>query len=112
MVRFFNAFNRFHSTFAVLAGACQMFLSSPAFARLQPDTEHVATRDLAVVDDAFLQGYTHNEVTDVIQGQDYPSLAIGCVGTYGYRPHDEGPTNQALSIWTRDLPRAQGIVAF
>jgi hypothetical protein len=93
----------FRWTFVILAGVCQLFFASPGFARLQPDTEHVTTRDLAVVNDAFLQGYTHNEVTDVIRGQGYPTLAIGCVGTYGYRPHDEGSTNEALSVWTRDL---------
>lgn len=72
-------------------------------ARLQPDTQHVTTTDFPLVDDAFLQGYTHNEVTDVVQGYDYPTLAIGCEDTHGFRPHEELSTNQALSVWTRDL---------
>lgn len=103
MGRFFVISGRFRSTIAVLAGACQMLFASPGFARLQPDTQHVTTGDLPVVNDAFLQGYTHNEVTDMIQGQGYPTLAIGCVGSHGYRPHDEASTNQSLSVWTRDL---------
>ncbi len=94
----------FSSIPVLLTVACQIFLVSPSYARLQPDTQHVTTPDLPVVDDAFLQGYTHNETTDVIQGQDYPTLDIQCNGTmFGYRPHDETSTNQHLSVWTRDL---------
>jgi hypothetical protein len=85
--------------------ASLLLMAAPfhATARLQPDTQHVTTPDLPLVDDAFLQGYTHNEVTDVIQGQDYPTLDIGCEGIHGFRPHEEPSTNQALSVWTRDL---------
>ena len=80
-----------------------MLLPLRGIARLQADTQHVTTADLPLVDDAFLQGYTHNEVTDVVQGHDYPTLAIGCEGMSGFRPHEEPSTNQSLSVWTRDL---------
>jgi hypothetical protein len=103
MERFLSTSHRFCPAFVILTGVCLTFFTSPSFARLQPDTEHVATKDLPVVNDAFLQGYTHNEITDVIQGRGYPTLAIGCTGTYGYRPHDEASTNQSFSVWTRDL---------
>jgi hypothetical protein len=64
--------------------------------------EHVETTDFAVVNDAFLHGYTHNRVTDVIDGTSYPTLSIGCVVG---KTHIPDADNEArwFSAWTRDL---------
>jgi hypothetical protein len=65
------------------------------------ETGHVKTKDLAVVDDAFLHGYEHNRITDSFGGGTFDVLAIQCI-TDGKHQRSNDP-GRWYSCWTRDL---------
>ena len=64
--------------------------------------ENVTTSDITLVQDAFTHGYTHNEVTDIVNGKPYPTLTIQCVNYGKHEPHDDNSKGFS-SVWTRDL---------
>ena len=64
--------------------------------------DHVTTPDFSVVDDAFLHGYTHNKVTETIDGVEYPTITIQCVDN-GVHRSDIANEKRGCSIWTRDI---------
>lgn len=88
----------FPAKFLLAAIATMSCFSTAGFCA--PD--HVATSDLSVVDGAFVHGYTHNKVIDVVDEKQYRSLTIQCVNT---GTHVTGYENElrGFSIWTRDL---------
>jgi hypothetical protein len=94
---------RFRTLLAWVLVSGFMLSGTQCWARLQEDTAHVTTKDLPLVDDAFLHGYTHNEVTDVVQGTNYPTLAIQCVNLSIHQPLEESNEAENSSVWTRDL---------
>lgn len=63
---------------------------------------NVTTPDIALVQDAFTHGYTHNEVIDIIDGKPYPTLTIQCVNNGVHQPHSD-EIKGFSSVWTRDL---------
>ncbi len=89
--------NIFSTTSLLITVIAAMFSCAASCA---PD--HVTTSDQSVVDDAFVHGYTHNMVTDVIDGKNYRTISIQCVNT---GTHIDNFDNEfrGFSVWTRDL---------
>lgn len=84
----------------VLAGL--LAVAGPIWAASGHTVENVKTADIAVVQDAFTHGYTHNEIIDTIGGKPYPTLTIQCVNSGAHQPHSD-QSKEFFSVWTRDL---------
>lgn len=58
------------------------------------------------MDDAFMHGYVHNKIGDIISGQKYNTLMIQCPCSKGEVPELDSDGNykyKHYSVWTRDL---------
>jgi len=66
------------------------------------DTEHVATKDYTLVDDAFLHGYTHNLVNEQVDGEKRMTRTIGCVW-HNEHSVDVSPDRAFFSVWMKDF---------
>jgi hypothetical protein len=66
--------------------------------------EHVMSRDLPLIEEAFLHGYTHNIIYEDVDGEKIPTLTIQCTSEGNHRGGPElQPDRNGFSIWTRDL---------
>jgi len=64
--------------------------------------QHVATKDLSLVKDAFLCGYTRNLVNENVAGRKLASLTVGCIWD-GKLSKNLRMDRPFFSVWTRDL---------
>jgi hypothetical protein len=66
---------------------------------------HILSKDFPVIGEAFLHGYVHNLVNEVVDGQIISALTIQCTDESVHKvtgPFDPGRLTYS-SIWTRDL---------
>jgi hypothetical protein len=65
---------------------------------------HVRSRDIEIMDAAFLHGYTHNIVYEEVDGRRIPTLTIQCTSDGKHIPENElAAGRKYFSVWTRDL---------
>jgi len=78
----------------LVSGTALFAISKPT----NPNTKsHVTSKDLKLIDDAFIHGYQHNMIVEKVNGKDYPTLGIQCITFGEHHPNHYG------SVWTRDL---------
>jgi hypothetical protein len=89
---------------------CIILLSFSLDSSAQPSSEpslipgHIASKDYAEIDDAFLHGYTHNIVSEVIEGVKMPILTIQCTDESIHKVEGDLASGRTqFSVWTRDL---------
>jgi hypothetical protein len=87
-----------------------MILSFSMDGNAQPSSEpslipgHIASKDYAEIDEAFLHGYTHNIVNEVIDGVKMPVLTIQCTDESKHKVEGDLASGRTqFSVWTRDL---------
>ena len=74
--------------------------SAPSESEAIPsDVEHVKSRDLKIIDGAFLHGYDHNIIQETVNGEKFRTLTIQCTDNSKHI----GPGRTYYSVWTRDL---------
>ena len=65
---------------------------------------HVFSKDMNVIDEAFLHGYTHNIVNEDVDGRKIPTLTIQCTDGGVHKPEKDLTADRLFfSVWTRDL---------
>jgi len=64
--------------------------------------QYVTTKDLSLVKDAFLCGYTRNLVNENVAGRKLATLTVGCIWD-GKLATDLVMDRPFFSVWTRDL---------
>ncbi len=65
---------------------------------------HISSEDVEIIDKAFLHGYTHNIVYEIVNGREIPTLTIQCTDNGVHKSEKElSPIRAHYSVWTRDL---------
>lgn len=65
---------------------------------------HIASKDIPAIDEAFLHGYVHNIVSEVVDDQYIPTLTIQCTDESVHKVEGQMVTGRTTySVWTRDL---------
>ena len=78
------------------------FAQSPKADKLIPI--HIESKDNVLIDEAFLHGYLHNIVYEVVDGVKIPTLTIQCTDQSVHKKEgDLSAERTSFSIWTRDL---------
>jgi len=66
--------------------------------------QHLISRDISLIDDAFTHGYNHNLVGETLDGKLVPTLTVQCVNFGTHVPEAELTYDRAFfSVWPRDL---------
>jgi hypothetical protein len=98
--------NIFAGLFVLVATIMSFSLESKAQPSIIPALipGHIASNDFSEIDGAFLHGYTHNIVSENIDGVRMPILTIQCTdeGIHKVEGDMAGGRTQ-FSVWTRDL---------
>jgi hypothetical protein len=68
----------------------------------EPAIQYVSSKDLPLIDDAFVHGFLHNLVNENVKGTKMPTLTVGCAWN---NRHTENISidRDFFSVWTRDL---------
>ncbi|MFA5817132.1 MAG: hypothetical protein WC865_16115 [Bacteroidales bacterium] len=67
-------------------------------------SRHIESKDFPAIDEAFLHGYVHNLVNEVIDGQYIPALTIQCTDESIHKVEGQLEAGRtSYSVWTRDL---------
>jgi len=66
--------------------------------------KHIESKDIPTIDDAFLHGYVHNIINEVVDGKRIPTLTIQCTDNNIHKVEPNSFTGRTgFSVWTRDL---------
>jgi hypothetical protein len=65
---------------------------------------HLESKDVPIIDEAFLHGYIHNIVYETVDGEQIPTLTIQCTDERIHKVEGQLSNGRTqFSIWTRDL---------
>jgi hypothetical protein len=89
---------------------CAILLPFSVDSNAQPFSEpsliprHIESKDYAEIDGAFLHGYTHNIVSENIEGLKMPIVTIQCTDEGIHKVEGDLASGRTqFSVWTRDL---------
>jgi len=92
---------------SILAGILLFFVLNSFAQNLQHDKlipKHIESKDIPLIDEAFLHGYVHNIVHEVVDSVNIPTLTIQCTDESVHKIEGALSAGRtSYSVWTRDL---------